>query len=213
MATTRPSPDQAADTESLRTGDLRAAHGQPRRSGCIVAHALPHMGCSRRPGSPGRPVRSSARQRGKHPTQRTAVHLRINPHARTPLGSTISIILYHSVRTVHRTQWCRRMLRGGRWRRIGRHCPHFKARELRHRPSRGPERSVQQISPPLVEQATADAMPGRRDRRYARLQALRRNLALLLGRPTSPRFTELDHLDPLTARHRRAIKQSTRVPQ
>jgi hypothetical protein len=63
-----------------------------------------------------------------------------------------------------------------------------------------PTGSFQQMSPPPIEQATADAVASRhRNWRYARLQALRRNLALLLDRPTSSPLAARDHLDPLTA--------------
>src|SRR5690242_6247742 len=56
------------------------------------------------------------------------------------------------------------------------------------------------MSPPRIEQATADAVASRhRDWRYPRLQALRRNLALLLDRPTPPPLTPRDQFDPLTA--------------
>ena len=84
--------------------------------------------------------------------------------------------------------------------RLRRHGQHFNTRELCPRPGRGPERSFQQMSPPRVEQATADAIAARhRDRRYARLQTLRRNLPLLLDRPTSSPLAARDYLDPLTA--------------
>src|SRR5439155_21485539 len=56
-----------------------------------------------------------------------------------------------------------------------------------------------QMSPPRIEQATADAVAScHRDWRYPRFQALRRNLALLLDRPTPPPLAPRDQLDPLT---------------
>ena len=64
----------------------------------------------------------------------------------------------------------------------------------------GPERSLQQMSPPRIEQATADAVASRhRDWRYPRLQALRRNLPLLLNRPAPPPLAARNYLDPLIA--------------
>jgi hypothetical protein len=59
--------------------------------------------------------------------------------------------------------------------------------------------ALQQVPTPRVEQLAADAVPARyRDRQYARLQALRRNLALLLDRPPAP-LAARDHFSPLVA--------------
>src|SRR4051812_27557940 len=56
------------------------------------------------------------------------------------------------------------------------------------------------MPPPRIQQATADAVASRhRDWRYPRFQALRRNLALLLDRPTPPSLASRDQFDPLIA--------------
>ncbi len=132
------------------------------------------------------------------PDQARRCHLRIHPYAHTARQGYLD----HPVRVVHRTRWSRRRLRSRpcRRRRIGRHRHHFNTRELRHRLTADPKRSFQQMSPPRIEQATADAIPPRHcDRRYARLQALRRDLALLLDRLTPPPLAVRDHLDPRAA--------------
>src|ERR1700750_1143092 len=56
------------------------------------------------------------------------------------------------------------------------------------------------MSPPRIEQATADAVAScHRDWGYGCLQPLPRNPALLLDSPTPPPLTARDQLDPLTA--------------